>query len=110
MLFLFELLTLMALCRVVMLVARAKGHNGCLFGLVFLPFGVGGLFGGGGAAGVISVITSGDDQPNVLVVLVGGLVGMGVGLVIALLILKLIPPHRPAKRAASVEDAEPEGW
>jgi hypothetical protein len=108
MFFLFFVLALMACGRVVASLARAKGYNGCLFALMFLPLGIAGVLGGSAALGAVSATLSDDGRPNLLLLFVGGLLGLSSGTAIALLIFKTLPPvHRPNEVRAREES---EGW
>jgi hypothetical protein len=90
---LLEVLTLMALSRVISQLARARGHSGCVFIVLYLPLGIGWYFIGTGAAAALSSMLTDDGDPSPLVVVAGGLAGMFAGAVIAVVVLRSLPPN-----------------
>ncbi len=87
-----EIILLFVLGKKIAALAGEKGRSGWPFVLVLIALWVGGEIAGGVAGAVVSVYALGDDEPNMLLMIVGALVGAATGAVVAFLIVKSVPP------------------
>jgi uncharacterized membrane protein YgaE (UPF0421/DUF939 family) len=87
-----EILLLFWLGRKIAAIAGDKGRSGVLFVILLLFLWIGGEFFGAILGAVISIMATGQEEPNFLMVYGLALLGAATGAVISFLIAHAVPP------------------
>ena len=89
-----EIIILINLSKKIAAKAREKGRTEWPFVVLLIFLWVGGEISGGIAGAIVSTVALGDDEPNLLLMLLGALAGVITGAVLAFQIVKALAPAR----------------